>query len=202
MQDVIYFPFLIYRVVLTFIQARILAPFLNVSLKSNNSGSSGLSSITSYFKKQKSEPQAEFWAKSSLIFFTGLLNAHMNFHSSYILIMPTALLICMENTFWSIRVRPGRGGNFVELFKKSFKLYVESGTREKMEAAINILINDQDGCLETEDFKAKFYIIISEHYLRKIHCFNLHLTHLTTFTEIQPIQKRKRKSLLSCRGWS
>ena len=89
----------------------------------------------------------------------------------------------------------------MELFKKSFKLYVESGMRKKVEAVINTLINEQGGCLETEDFKAKIYMVISEHYLRKIHCFYLHLvTHLTTITEIQPIQKRKRKSLLSCRG--
>ena len=86
----------------------------------------------------------------------------------------------------------------MELFKKSFKLYVESGTREKMEAAINILLNEQGGCLpdETEDFKTKFIKIISEHYLRKIHCFYLHFTHLTTFIKIQPTQKRKRKNLL------
>jgi hypothetical protein len=92
----------------------------------------------------------------------------------------------MENTFWSIRTQ--RGINFAELFKKSFKLYVESGTREKMEAAINILLDEHSGCLKTEDFKAKFYTIISEHYLCKIHCFYLHLTHLTTFTKIQPTQ--------------
>ena len=96
----------------------------------------------------------------------------MKFCSSYIL-MPTALLICMENTFWSIRPQAasGRGDNFVELFKKSFKLYVESGTRKKMEAAINILINEQGGLLETEDFMGKFHILITEHYLRKIHVF-------------------------------
>jgi len=82
----------------------------------------------------------------------------------------------------------------VKSFKKSFKLYVESGMRKKVEAAIDILINEQGGCLETEDFKAKFYMIITEHFLCKIHCFYLHLTHLTTFfTEIQPTQKRKRK---------
>jgi hypothetical protein len=130
--------------------------------------------------------------------------------------MPTALLICMENTFWSTGIR--RGDNFVELFKKSFKLYVESGTREKVEVAINtILINDWLGRPVTdsgwEDLEAKIYLIISEHYLCKIHCFYLQLTHLITLTEIQPTQgqircqkslkslrKRKRKSLLSCKG--
>jgi hypothetical protein len=122
----------------------------------------------------------------------------MNFYSSYTILMPIALLICLEKSFWS-----RKGGKFTELFKKSFKLYVESGMRKKVEAAINILINEPEegGCQclkpETEDFRAKFYMIISEHFLCKIHCFYLHLTHLTTFTEIQPIQKslkRKRKS--------
>jgi hypothetical protein len=93
-------------------------------------------------------------------------------HSS--ILFPTALLICMENTFWH---NSSKNGNFLKLFKKSFKLYVESGTRKKMEAAINILINEQ-GALETEDFKAMFYMIITEHYLRKIHCFYFHLTYL------------------------
>ena len=86
----------------------------------------------------------------------------------------------------------------MELFKKSFKLYVESGTRKEMEAAINILINEQGGRLKTKDFTEKFHMLITEHYLRKIHCFYLHLTHLTTFTEIQPTQTRKRKNLLLC----
>ena len=89
----------------------------------------------------------------------------------------------------------------MELFKKSFKLYVESGMRKKLEAAVNVLINEQGGHPETDEFKAKFNMIISEHYLRKIHCFYLHLTHLTTLTEIQPThwQKRKRKNLLLCK---
>jgi hypothetical protein len=100
--------------------------------------------------------------------------------------MPIALLICMEHTFWS-SLR--KGGNVGELFKKSFKLYVENGTRERMEADINIF--EDGGCLETEDIKEKFYMFISEHFLRKIHCFYLHLTHLTTFTEIQHQEKMK-----------
>ena len=89
----------------------------------------------------------------------------------------TALLICMENTFWN-----GRDGNFVESFKQSFTLYVESGMRMKAEAEIDILPNVQGGSLYqvTEDFKARFCKLIIEHYLRKIHCFYLHLTHLTT----------------------
>ena len=90
--------------------------------------------------------------------------------------MPTALLICMENTFWNI----SNDGNFVELFKKSFTLYVESGMKKKMEAEIDILRN-QGGQLVTKEFKAKFYKIIIEHYLSGFHCFYFHLTYLTTF---------------------
>jgi hypothetical protein len=87
----------------------------------------------------------------------------------------------MENTFWH-RDNCSGDSNFVKLFKKSFKLYVESGTRKKIEAAINILlINAQGASRVTEDFKEKFYMTITEHYLRKIHCFYFHLTHLTTF---------------------
>jgi hypothetical protein len=85
----------------------------------------------------------------------------------------------MENTFWHnstgngnfVQLFSSGNGNFVKLFKKSFKLYVESGTRKKMEAAINILINEPgpSRITVTEDFIAKFYTIITEHYLRKIH---------------------------------
>ena len=82
--------------------------------------------------------------------------------------MPTALLICMENTFWNI----GKDGNFVKLFKKSFTLYEESGMRKKTEAEVDILQNEQGG---SPDFKEKFCNFITEHYLRKIqNCFYLH----------------------------
>jgi DNA topoisomerase IA len=74
--------------------------------------------------------------------------------------MPTALLICMENSAWSM----SRDGNFVESFKKSFTLYVESGMEKKMEADIDILRN---GFPETKNFSTEFYKFITEHYLRK-----------------------------------
>ena len=80
--------------------------------------------------------------------------------------MPTALLICMENTFWNI----SSDGNFVKLFKKSFTLYVESGTREKVEADIEILGlpgRYWDSEAELEEYKEKFLKIIMEHNLRK-----------------------------------
>ena len=84
--------------------------------------------------------------------------------------IPTVLLICMENTFWDT----GRDGNFAESFKKSFKFYVESGMMKKMEADFDILRNEQGRHLGTSlstDFKAKFLMFITEHYLRKIHSF-------------------------------
>ena len=91
--------------------------------------------------------------------------------------IPTALLICTENTFWAIN----GDGNFVELFKRSFTLYVESGMKEMTERDFNILRNEQDiFSLEDWDFDAKFYKFIVDHYLpgRKFHRFYLHLTHL------------------------
>ena len=94
------------------------------------------------------------------------------------ILMPTALLICFENTFWNI----SKDGNFeiVKLFKKSFTLYVESGTRKKVEADIDLL-SHQSGGLVTNEFKEKFYQIIIEHYLRKFHGFHLQSTYLTHF---------------------
>ena len=70
----------------------------------------------------------------------------------------------MENTFQNINTNV----YFVDLFKTSFTLYVESGTRKKVEAAIDILRNKQGGC---KDFKEKFYKIVIEHYLCKFYLF-------------------------------
>jgi hypothetical protein len=88
--------------------------------------------------------------------------------------MPTALLICLENTFWTF----GRDGNFdfVESFKKSFTLYGESGMREKVEAAIDVLKNEQGGWAVTKDVVEKFYKIIVGHFLCRFHFFYLHLS--------------------------
>ena len=88
----------------------------------------------------------------------------------------------MENTFWDI----SRDSDFVKLFKKSFTLYVESGLKETVKKDIDILRNEQGGFLLTKDFKAKFHKFIVEHYLRKFHCFYLHLTHLTTSPKYRP----------------
>ena len=94
------------------------------------------------------------------------------------MMMPTALLICMENTFWNIG-----DGNFVKSFKKSFSLYIESGTRKATEADIALLplANQSQTYLflsssELDEFMAKFHKIILDHCLRKFHyCFYLHL---------------------------
>ena len=102
----------------------------------------------------------------------------MTFHSSSVLI-PTALLICMENSFWRLSGESGDASdhdddnlNFVELFKKSFTLYVESGMRGKVEADIDILRNQ--GLVDDDEFKAQFCKIIIEHLLRKFHSFFAH----------------------------
>ena len=86
--------------------------------------------------------------------------------------MLTALLICMENTFWNI----SRGDDFVKLFKKSFALYVESGIKKKTEAGLDILRKELKGArghsvTVSKDFKEKFYMFIMEQYLREFHCF-------------------------------
>ena len=89
--------------------------------------------------------------------------------------IPTALLICTENTLWDIN----GDRNFVELFEKSFTLYVESGLRETTERDIDILRNEQGRfSVKDSDFNAKFCKFIVDHYLRKFHCFYLHLTRL------------------------
>ena len=90
----------------------------------------------------------------------------------------------MENTFWNI----SRDGNFLETFKKSFALYVDSGMGKKVEAQIDILRNEQGGRLATNDFKERFFKFIVDHYLRKIrvHCFYTHSTHLTALIQPTP----------------
>ena len=83
----------------------------------------------------------------------------------------------MENTFWGIK--RDEELNFVELFKKSFTLYVESGMAEMTEKDIGILRSEQEkfspqpASARTKDFNAKFYKFVVDHYLRKLHCFFL-----------------------------
>ena len=106
---------------------------------------------------------------SSYLIFTGPLNDFLLVTFIYFLnliFIPTALLICIENTFWNINGH----GNFVELFKKSFTLYVESGMREMTERDLEILRNEQNPSRD------EFYKFIVNHYLRKFHCFYLNFT--------------------------
>ena len=77
----------------------------------------------------------------------------------------------MENTSRAIT----KDQNFVELFKKSFRSYVENGMSQLVETDIEILRNKQGGFLVTKDFKAKFYKFIVDHYLCKFHCFHSQL---------------------------
>ena len=81
----------------------------------------------------------------------------------------------MENTFWELDINRHHDGNFVELFNKSFTLYVKSGMREKTERDIDILLRNEKGELlaqVTEDFDAEFYKFIVDHYLRKFFVSN------------------------------
>ena len=143
---------------LIFLQSNDLAVFLNPYFQPKESGPSY------YFNLKWKFPD------SSLIFFAGLLNTSFPLWLFIYLIhilMPTALLICMENTFWNNI----RDSNFVELFKKSFTLYIESGMRKKTEAEIDVLGYDQGRVPETEDFEAKFHNFIIGHYLCKIYFY-------------------------------
>ena len=90
----------------------------------------------------------------------------------------------MEHSFWSIDRHSNL--NIVELFKKSFTLYVESGMKEMTERDLGVLRNEQGEFPVRyrfqEDLEEKLHKVISDHYLRirKFHCFYLHSTHLIT----------------------
>ena len=104
----------------------------------------------------------------------------------------------MENTFWDI----SGYGNFVESFKKSFTLYVESGMKKMVEIDIKTLGNVQGENFLNWDFMEKFQKFIVERYLRKFHCFYLHSTHLTTFfTQIQPTVGNTGQVGIKCLSW-
>ena len=93
------------------------------------------------------------------------------------ILIPTALLICIENTFWTPIIR--KNLKFLDLFKQSFTFYVESRTKEMAEAEIDILCDQLKGGQVTEEFKAMFCKIVIEHLLCRFHCFYLHSTYLT-----------------------
>ena len=119
--------------------------------------------LTPYFKM---DDLSSTTMTSTYLLFTGLWNAFLIVQLYLFSYLPTALLICIENTFWDIN----GDGNFVELFKKSFTLYVESGMREMTERDIEILINENDPTY------GEFYKFIVNHYLGKFHCFYLYLS--------------------------
>ena len=122
---------------------------------------------------------------STFLFFAGAFNAFLyDFYLFLIIVLiSTALLICVENTFWNIN----DDDNFVKVFKKCFTLYVKSGKMETTERDIEILKNEQ-GEIFTRDSSpwdsdyAKFYKFIVDHYLRKFHYIYFLLTHLITGT--------------------
>jgi len=113
-------------------------------------------------------PNAAAIAHDLAVFLEGYFKSNVSGVSSTIsyskgelsLVIFTALLICMENTFWNISTDV----NFVDLFKASFTLYVESGMMKKTEADIDIS-RYQGGHLVTKKFKRSFYTIIIKHYL-------------------------------------
>ena len=76
----------------------------------------------------------------------------------------------MENTFWNISQLDLEDGNFVELFKKSFALYVESGIKKRTEAGLEIFRKELEaGHPVSKNFTEKFYKFIIEQYLCEFH---------------------------------
>jgi len=67
----------------------------------------------------------------------------------------------MENTFWDTN---RDSHNFVEIFKKSFTLYVESGMKEATERDYKML-RGEFWASTRDHFNAKFYEFIVDHYL-------------------------------------
>ena len=143
---------------LTYFQSKTLAAFLNPYFKANEFSLS----LTTTTTMKRTNVEKEL----SLLIFTGLLNPSLLscLFIYYPCLIPTALLICTENTFWDI----SSDGNFVESFKKSFMLYVKSGMREMMKTDIDILRNEQGELLVSKGSKAMFHKFIVEHYLRKL----------------------------------
>jgi hypothetical protein len=103
-------------------------------------------------------------------------------------LVPSALLICLENSFWDRNA----GGNFVDSFKKSFALYVASGIRQATEADIDVLSNEQGGRPVTFEFKEKLTKIIMDHRLRKFHGLYSHSKFLTTFVHLNTAHPEDR----------
>ena len=82
----------------------------------------------------------------------------------------------------------------MESFKKSFTLYVEGGMMKMVEIDIDSMWRNElhfkkGRILVMEEFKARFYKFIVNHYLRKFHCLYLHSKRCdlsTVITYIQP----------------
>ena len=134
--------------------------------------------LNSYFKANESQASplalslTNFKLKLPFLMLSGVPNASWLYDFIHLTLnfIPTALLICTENSFWDIG-RLCLGDNFMTSFKKSFTLYVGSGMIEKVEIDLDALRNEQGEFLVTGDFNAKFYKFIVDHYLRKFHCF-------------------------------
>ena len=75
--------------------------------------------------------------KPHIFLFSGLFETFPLWHA-YILVSSLALLailICVENSFW----RGAKPGNYKPGFKEAWELYFHTGTKEKVETAIQAL---------------------------------------------------------------
>ena len=99
--------------------------------------------------------------------FTGLLDlfpgiTHLH-PSPFIFSYHTALLICLENSFWY----QSTTSSFIDAFGKAFGLYKETGTQERLEIALKEL----GDWSSKEIFKAAFSELLLKHHLCVLNFF-------------------------------
>jgi len=72
-----------------------------------------------------------------ILLFSGLFETFPLWDSNIIVssLASLAILICVENSFW----RGAKTGNFKPGFKQAWELYSHSGTKEKVETAVQAL---------------------------------------------------------------
>jgi len=108
--------------------------------------------------------------KPYILLFSGLFETFPLWHSNTLVssLASLAILICVENSFW----RGAKAGNFKPGFKEAWELYSRSGTKEKVETAIQALGGYPNGDLSLEmnnkqrAFKENLLQIILRHRLR------------------------------------
>jgi len=73
-----------------------------------------------------------------------------------------AILICLENSFWN----QSKTVTFIDSFQKAFKLYTQTGVREKAETSLKLLKDYPSQYSSTsEPFKSALFTTLLQHRL-------------------------------------